>query len=214
MRSQDLEQRPLKMLGADQPNRKRRRNEDAETEAERNHKRINIPSDSRLNHVHLNPLNENIANKIDLGPDGPKASDSDASQEKVDAEQPFRDADDADWMRSRTSRLLGLADDDEYTRDSSVPVDVASSSGQDIEQSGSLEPPTLQSPTQEPATDKKINDPINLGATDEKEKAEPISRRLFLRNLAFGVAEDDIAALLKPYDTHVEVISLFIHSAT
>jgi multiple RNA-binding domain-containing protein 1 len=100
--------------------------------------------------------------------DGPKAGQSDA-----------------DWLRSKTSRLLGLVDDEEE-RPSVVPTPI----DEDMDS---------EAPEKTPRTNTKKDSHANDGSIEESEapvnadeEAIRNSRRLFLRNLPYTVSEDDL----------------------
>ncbi len=97
---------------------------------------------------------------------------------------------DADWLRSRTSRLLGLLDEDEEDRYMSKQND------EDVSKS-----PIQQTMDDEPrqASEAVSNEALNpehqqddTTPVNADEQAIRKSKRLFLRNLPYSVTEDDL----------------------
>jgi multiple RNA-binding domain-containing protein 1 len=114
---------------------------------------------------------------------------------------------DADWARSRTSRLLGLLDDDEEEEEAGRPkaraASVSSSDMQDAALS-KIGPARTPIAATEPVTASPPVDP-----TQPDTEAEPTgvraSMRLFVRNLPYGVQEDDLQSEFAPYGNLEEV---------
>lgn len=93
---------------------------------------------------------------------------------------------DADWLRSRTSRLLGLADEEQVESDAVVRSEDNGVEGLSAEagrESDAPDIPTLKA--QEPG--EKLD-----GQADEPTAAIQQSGRLFVRNLPYNVTEDDL----------------------
>lgn len=118
---------------------------------------------------------------------------------------------DADWARSRTSRLLGLLDDDEEEEENSRPkpraASVSSSDGEDVAPKASVPPKTtaeVSAPTAIPGTDEP--------AQPEETEAEPTgvraSMRLFVRNLPYDVKQEDLQSEFESYG-NLEEVSTF-----
>lgn len=125
----------------------------------------------------------------------------------VEAVQNIPDvSDDADWMRSRTSRLLGLVEDEGDTNPrSETPNDgVASKAGNINNTPGSGQTPEEQSPSFQEDHVQHSQAPVS------PQEEVQLTRRLFLRNLAYGVSQVDIEALLEPYGIVLEVSYLVI----
>lgn len=120
---------------------------------------------------------------------------------------------DADWARSRTSRLLGLLDDDEEEAEGSRPKARAMSASSeemdhDVPTKGATTRPTAETPastsnppSDEPAAPDAVVEPTGVRA----------SMRLFVRNLPYGVQEDALRSEFAPYGNveEVRVTSLF-----
>lgn len=110
---------------------------------------------------------------------------------------------DDDWMRSRTSRLLGLADDDEE------------------EEAATTTRPShtvAASPTPEPVPqpESAANDEEFEGfedepapPTDEVEEKVRASQRLYLRNLSYATQEDDLRSAFTEFGNLEEVSTTF-----
>ena len=140
-------------------------------------------------------------------------SDAENAPKIIDSKTP--PTTDDDWLRSRTSRLLGLVDDDESN---SIPVvfehtedqqgrapDTAkrrSSSGSMDAGTQSIFDPHLNKTGAAPPSDLK-NDPMNA------------TSRLFVRNLPYTATENDIRQHLEYLELgNVEEVGTFISQAT
>lgn len=113
------------------------------------------------------------------------SSDRDLSQEAT--QEPLAEssaASDADWLRSRTSRLLGLVDDDDVqitALSGDAPTEKKGvSEVPELVREGSVSDASVQ-------TDKEVE---VAGAILEKEAAG--SGRLFVRNLTYTTTEEDL----------------------
>ncbi len=108
---------------------------------------------------------------------------------KVQASAP-----DDDWLRSRTSRLLDLVDPD----DPSPPVP-------------SSEPPKISKPRDESKRDHVPESEEHEAAPIEKQDPDSAldlirkTSRVFVRNLSYGVTEEDLTAFLATYGAIEEV---------
>lgn len=121
---------------------------------------------------------------------------------------------DADWLRSRTSRLLGLLDDDEEDRykqnDESASDESASkcliqqTSDNEPQQAGEI------ASNEAPSSENQQDDVTPVNAD---EKAIRKSKRLFLRNLPYSVTEDDLREQFEPFDGLEEVrYTLYVYA--
>lgn len=135
-------------------------------------------------------------------------------ESRVEMEQAARDADainsgtDADWMRNRTSRLLGLLEDDEKDdamhNKESLPNDDLSKTESQTRESHEF---NIAFPGQ------KIDvlNPSDAMSVleDESSDRQAIGKsgRLFLRNLAYTITEDDLRELFQSSNTVNEVSS-------
>lgn len=116
---------------------------------------------------------------------------------------------DQDWIRSRTSRLLGLIDDDEEEEVPSGNTEEEAKSSQ-AETSLPLDHPQQPSQPPEGDQDDTVSEKHNeTGCSPQNEEGTldevRQSKRLFLRNLAYTVREDDIADLFASFGPLEEV---------
>ncbi|KAK0865420.1 Multiple RNA-binding domain-containing protein 1 [Friedmanniomyces endolithicus] len=112
-------------------------------------------------------------------------------------------ASDADWARSRTSRLLGLVDEDEeevMQRNERLSADMEDSPPPATRDSNPQQAPDNTAHTSaEPAATSTIDpDSDNIPSAQS-------TNRLFVRNLPFNVQEDDLTAEFEPYGELQEV---------
>lgn len=112
---------------------------------------------------------------------------------------------DADWLRSRTSRLLGLLDEDEEERYMSKQND-ENVSKSPIQQTVHDEPQQTSeiasNETPSPEKHQGNTTPVNAD-----EQAIRKSKRLFLRNLPYSVTEDDVREQFESFGGLEEVRS-------
>ena len=137
--------------------------------------------------------------------DGQTAEDSAVSQE----DQPA--VSDSDWARSRTSRLLGLLDDEEEeaaTRHEDRAESEASDDEPDLEKrSAELQhPKEPESSIPTPPSD--AQDEIHDLDNDTETGAVRSSMRLFVRNLPYDVQEKDLEAEFESFGDLEEVCHL------
>lgn len=109
---------------------------------------------------------------------------------------------DADWLRSRTSRLLGLLDDEEeedaerskvQPNDTPSPVRPSNQSQPEVDESDDPE----QADPQESSLAREI--------TDENINLIRDTGRLFIRNLAYNTTEEDLQSLFGKFGKLEEV---------
>lgn len=124
----------------------------------------------------------------------------------VQPEQVDTATSDADWLRSRTSRLLGLVDDEdsgvllptsnernwEKTGDSGVSIQKEQSPTSDASVQTDAEP-TREAPA--------TMDVSTLQASEDSSTTE----RLFVRNLPYSITDDELRAHFAPYGELEEV---------
>jgi multiple RNA-binding domain-containing protein 1 len=126
-------------------------------------------------------------------------------QQKV--EQP--PASDLDWLRARTSRTLGLVSDDEESEDDKDNKAVSEDAESIMSMDDIPEPVPTDQPSVTPDTDHSDTEQPNTAAKTEKSAEEAkILRtgRLFMRNLVYGVTEDDLREVFSPYGQIEEVL--------
>lgn len=167
---------------------------------------------SRQTEAVLPPTEPNVISEQEPSDPDPVAEESSILPGQVDTA-----TSDADWLRSRTSRLLGLVDDEETevsvttskegnckegnwqkTGDSGVPFQK--------EQTPTSEAnvQTDEEPIQETPTSTNVT---TLKAPEDSSG----TGRLFIRNLPYSVAEDELRAHFAPYGDLGEVSLLFSH---
>ncbi|KAI9660796.1 MAG: Multiple RNA-binding domain-containing protein 1 [Alyxoria varia] len=146
-------------------------------------------------------LNENaVPLATENSPEIParQAGDQHASEVMSHAEGPNQaSANDTDWMRSKTSRLLGLADDDHgnVSGRSYIALDEAAApnrvetanDGPSLNDQSTFQQAEPRMEQQIPDAEPAIGADIALSAT-----------RLFIRNLPFSVTEEDVQKLFEP----------------
>lgn len=96
---------------------------------------------------------------------------------------------DADWLRSKTSRLLDLVDDDDEAPARPIPVPTTRTITSTITKEAVPTNIRVDNSTETQADIKMADKPMNAD-----EEAIRLSRRLFLRNLAYSITEDDLRA--------------------
>lgn len=113
---------------------------------------------------------------------------------------------DIEWLRARTSRTLGLASDSEESdhEDREASDNEPSPSDDETPHQSEVE----NTPATPPATDPSDSEqygPSNQSTADSKILK---TGRLFVRNLVYGVTEDDLRNIFSPYGEIEEVSSL------
>jgi multiple RNA-binding domain-containing protein 1 len=109
---------------------------------------------------------------------------------------------DADWLRSRTDRVLDLVEDDEAPPRDVPIVDAEESSKVEDDAQDAVEQPCPN--THEPDTEA-----TSISAEEDKIRE---TGRLFLRNLHFDVTEDDLRTHFSKYGAIDEVRFFFAFS--
>ena len=113
-------------------------------------------------------------------------------------------ASDADWLRSRTSRLLGLLDDEEVqepTVRTVIRQDKISSDDRSTELHGSTRDSAANAQTEQEVDQLEAVQPDNAASEDTGLKYN----RLFIRNLAYDITEMDLRAQFEQYGSLHEV---------
>jgi multiple RNA-binding domain-containing protein 1 len=150
------------------------------------------------------PVDHKIQSKVDQGQqeadDKVNEDTSNAEEEEEESDKPKSDA---DWLRSKTSRLLGLLDEEEQADLPTRPAAPTSKIQPVEEDSDNEAPPAMAEPTEatteEPVEEKDYNADVELIR---------ISGRLFLRNLAYGATEADLEKIFVPFGK-IDEVSLF-----
>lgn len=126
-------------------------------------------------------------------------------QESQQEDQPQAPVSDSDWLRSKTSRLLGLLDEDEQAafEQPAAPVNDTPAAGSDVDM------PNAPSP-ERPAANDSEKAPTAAEVDINIENIR-ISARLFIRNLSYETRESDLEPLFSPFGKTEEVrlVSLF-----
>ena len=134
--------------------------------------------------------------KKDLHPDITESSSPEEAEGAQRVSDPVQAESDADWIRSRTSRLLGLVDED----DDQVPI-AQTDEDQMPELTKEKQPEQLTPGNTSDAnaqTDHEAgeDDAIEEVIQSSEVQKEPIrNARLFLRNLTYSITEDDLREL-------------------
>jgi multiple RNA-binding domain-containing protein 1 len=104
-------------------------------------------------------------------------------------------ATDDEWLRSRTSRLLGLVDDDELDGQLEAQTRSITRTEESTTATNPIEKSDIPSPIAPPAPENE-----EVEATSPAQPAEDPdiilieeTRRLFIRNLPYGASEDDLS---------------------
>ncbi|KAF2150765.1 RNA-binding domain-containing protein [Myriangium duriaei CBS 260.36] len=138
--------------------------------------------------------------QIETGMDD--ARQSAESNDHVDATAP--PSSDADWLRSRTNRLLDLGEDaDGRTSRKDTSESQAKSASQqavEIAPEDDVDSRVEESQTQAPTTTE-----ASLSAVDSTIAKIRESKRLFLRNLSYKTTEDDLRETFSQFQSLVEV---------
>ena len=125
---------------------------------------------------------------------GDEHVDSDRSKEQNSPARQIVVSTDADWLRSRTSRLLGLEDDEDHQNEGKVGVDQATPLGAS-ENESPVAQTTRHGDQMEPIQVTEPNpgeDHPKIAPSDRDIDIIQKTARLFVRNLSYSVAEDDL----------------------
>lgn len=150
----------------------------------------------------------------------PDIAESEALEEPQDGTSDIPPLSDADWARSRTSRLLGLLDDEEEaesgpTRKRRAESEEDSDTDMDAKGSPSNENnasvPTATSMPTPPGDAMDLKDEGADAAEDEDSVRS--SMRLFVRNLPFDIQPEELEAEFGQYGSVEEVSVTFPHPA-
>ena len=137
-------------------------------------------------------------------------------QEKDEEEGETAPVSDADWLRSKTSRLLGLLDEDEQAEfndhKAEEPAKARSPSAEEPEsRNGAIDNIAAQPPTNQEEDDDEEEQEDAPQTTEEQNKNIELIRdsaRLFVRNLAYDTTDADLQPLFAEYGK-LEEVSLF-----
>ena len=131
------------------------------------------------------------------GDQGPVTTTTTAEPMKVDNPPP---ASDADWLRSRTSRLLGLIDNDDDT----VQANLQKAEKSLLGEAGENQVSSLSDDREIAAVSQVYEDDKGTDATPEqefpaRERESILTGRLFIRNLTYTATEKDIRAYFESH---------------
>ncbi|GKZ78947.1 multiple RNA-binding domain-containing protein 1 [Aspergillus niger] len=123
-----------------------------------------------------------------------------AEQDDTVAEAEAPAVSDADWLRSKTSRLLGLLDEEEQA---------------DFDAAAQQKESAAPEEAEDPGADSRDAQIVAPAATEDKTVQEPqvdtnienirLSARLFVRNLAYDTSESDLEPLFAPFGRIEEI---------
>lgn len=156
------------------------------------------PKDSSPDDGEVHQQSADLANEAEIVPEQTLAHTSTKDEAAVS---------DADWARSRTSRLLGLLDEDEDNEED-LHKDVAdratASPASDREpekgETGKRQAAESQNSMPKPPSDNAE------GRSPDVERVRS-TMRLFVRNLPYDVKEEDLEVVFEPYGSLEEVSS-------
>lgn len=137
------------------------------------------------------------------GDDGSQPEKGDKNEDGS-AEEDDQPKSDMDWLRSKTSRLLGLLDEEEQAESNSRPAAPSNNTVEPIEEEDSdeaEETPAAEMPVAE--------EPVEESDYDVDVELIRISGRLFLRNLAYDATEADLETVFAPFGKIDEVSYIF-----
>ncbi|RAH79566.1 pre-rRNA processing protein Mrd1 [Aspergillus japonicus CBS 114.51] len=131
--------------------------------------------------------------------------DAEPSADQDDAVAPAEEqapVTDADWLRSKTSRLLGLLDEDEQAEfDSPAQQKPAAPVESEARMEVDVEPAQDVATTEEPSAGKIAKEP----EVDTNIENIRISARLFVRNLAYDTSDSDLQPIFSPFGQIEEI---------
>lgn len=115
---------------------------------------------------------------------------------------------DEDWIRSRTSRLLGLGDDDDAQAARSLPINAVPISANVLSQEPSIQRRISDTCVQ---TNEMTQHEVQIkdaSPVPTQENCSTQTNRLFIRNLAYTTTENDLRGLFDSHKYgHIEEVS-------
>jgi len=117
---------------------------------------------------------------------------------------------DADWTRSRTSRLLGLLDEDEETettRDGGDAQSAYNDEDEDVVKGSNKSVAGIKAPQSMPTPPSDKEQEATTEEADAATERTESTMRLFLRNLAYDVRAEDLETQFAQYGSLDEVSS-------
>jgi multiple RNA-binding domain-containing protein 1 len=160
---------------------------------------------------------------FDADTEKPSVMEVDRSDEDVEGVTPVQEeteaaqdeagpVSDSDWLRSKTSRLLGLLDEDEQAEFDQHKVAQPAESSRDAEESRTA---AFEDVPPQPVTDDAtVEDGDAVETTPERPDPNVDlirdSARLFVRNLAYDTTDADLQPLFAPFGKLDEVSDLLL----
>ncbi|RAL00452.1 RNA-binding ribosome biosynthesis protein MRD1 [Aspergillus ibericus CBS 121593] len=127
-------------------------------------------------------------------------TESPAEQDETVAEAEEQPVTDADWLRSKTSRLLGLLDEDEQA-EFSTAHQKESVAAEEVEDADA---DSREAQIVAPAATEAVNT-VKEPEVDTNIENIRLSARLFVRNLAYDISESDLQPLFAPFGRIEEI---------
>ncbi|KAL4911967.1 multiple RNA-binding domain-containing protein 1 [Aspergillus aurantiobrunneus] len=140
---------------------------------------------------HLPTANEDAAH-----PAPEKGEEEQEEQQGVQTQEPVSDS---DWLRSKTSRLLGLLDEDEQAAFEAPAHTSGDTQGAD----SNIKTPDVISPEKTAVDDSKTAP--TAPEVDTNIENIRISARLFIRNLSYDTKDSDLAPVFSPFGKLEEI---------
>jgi multiple RNA-binding domain-containing protein 1 len=110
---------------------------------------------------------------------------------------------DSDWLRARTSRTLGLISDSENSENEANEQSDDDDMSNDENSRNQHDPASTTPPDTDPSDTEQA--PSSKLSTTESKILK--TGRLFIRNLVYGVTEDDLREVFSPFGQIEEVSS-------
>lgn len=186
---------------------------------------INTPSQDNTQSEELPSHPKKVRVQEPAEAEKPQAMDVEKSNEDVEEDTPVQEeteaaqdeagpVSDSDWLRSKTSRLLGLLDENEQAEFDQHKAAQPAESSSDVEESRTA---AFEDAPPPPVTDDAAVEDVDAVETTP-ERPDPNvdlirdSARLFLRNLAYDTTDADLQPLFAPFGKLDEVsdCSLFL----
>ncbi|WPH04890.1 RNA-binding domain-containing protein [Acrodontium crateriforme] len=128
---------------------------------------------------------------------------------EAESTQPQTAVSDADWARSRTSRLLGLLDDDEEEEAEGARREDRVEDSSDSEDAPTKGSAQVKFKTTDTSTPTSIPDavqaPEETAVEDDTKTVTDSTMRLFVRNLPYDVNHEDLESQFSPYGNLEEI---------
>lgn len=143
----------------------------------------------------------------------PEAAGNDTMDTKEDSapidDQENQPKSDADWLRSKTSRLLGLLDEEEQA-EVKAPSPVSEDDSDEPAKSKIQQQEESPEPQDSYEEEEEVEEERDYDADVELIRT---SGRLFLRNLAYGATETDLEPVFAPFGK-IDEVSCYLRTIT